>query len=119
MKKVLSIAGIISLMLIIGFAAISCGKKGSPSSVVKNFYAAVEKGSTEEFTKLMAPGEGEVMLMLAEKAKGMITSRGGIKNVEETITGDKAVVKTFFKDDSTEELHLVNVDGEWKVTLEK
>jgi hypothetical protein len=119
MKKILSIAGMISLTLIIGLAAISCEKKGSPSSVIRQFYTAVEKGNADEIKRLMAPGEGEVMLMFAEKAKGMITSRGGIRNVEETINGDKAVVKTNFKDDSTEELHLINVDGEWKVTLEK
>jgi hypothetical protein len=119
MKKVLSIAGMIGFMLIIGFAVISCEKKGSPSSVIKQFYAAIEKGNTEEIKRLMAPGEGEVMLMFAEKAKGMVTARGGIKNIEETIDGDKAVVNTTFKDDTVEDLNLINVDGEWRITLEK
>jgi hypothetical protein len=119
MKKILSVAGMIGFMLIIGFTVISCGNKGSPSSVVRQFYTAVEKGNTESINELMAPGEGQVMLMFAEKAKGTVASRGGIKKTEETINGDKAVVKTTFKDDSAEDLHLIKVDGKWRITLEK
>lgn len=121
MKKIKGIIGIFIILLIAGIT-VSCDKKGSPKSVIRQFYKAVEQGNTEEFTNLMAPGEDEVMKMFAEKAKGMVEGRGGtsgIKKFEETIDGDKAIVKTTFKDETTEELHLLNVDGEWRVTLEK
>jgi len=121
MKKIKIITGVFIILIITGFM-VSCDQKGSPKSVIRQFYKAVELGNTDEFTNLMAPGEDEVMRMFAEKAKGMVESKGGtsgIKKIEETIEGNKAVVKTTFKDESTEELHLLNIDGEWRVTLEK
>lgn len=120
MKKILQIMGIISLMLVIGLA-ISCGeKKGSPSYVIRQYYTAVEKGGDEEtFEKLAAHGEAGMIQMFAQMTKDTIAAKGGIKSIEETIDGDKAIVETTFKDGTSEKLHLVNEDGEWRMTLEK
>jgi hypothetical protein len=112
--------GLISLMLIIGLAIIGCSKGGgSPSSVARQLYAALEKGDAKAVGELMVPEAAQAMLMFAEKAKGMIAAKGGITNTEEIIDGDTAVVKTTFKDGTVEELSLVKVDGKWKVTINK
>ncbi|MCL2210148.1 MAG: DUF4878 domain-containing protein [Treponema sp.] len=121
MKKIQILIGVIIILFIAGFS-VSCDKKGSPKSVIRQFYKAVESGNKEEFKNLMVPGEDEVMLIFADKAKGMVEAKGGtsgIKKIEETFENDKAIVKTTFKDGTTEELHLLNIDGEWRITLEK
>lgn len=120
MKKTFSLIGLISLILIIGLAIVGCSKGGgSPSNVAKQLYAAIEKGDAKTIGELMTPEAAQMMVMFLEKAKGMITAKGGITKTEETINGDKAVVKTTFKDGSTEELNFVKIDGKWKANIEK
>jgi len=39
--------------------------------------------------------------------------------MKETINGDKATVNVTYKDGSTDDISLVKVKGDWKVTIEK
>lgn len=120
MKRFLFLVGVVSFALIFCFTVIGCGKSGgSPSSVAKQLYAALEKGDAKAIGELMTPESAQMMAMFMEKAKGMVTAKGGITDTEETIDGDTAVVTTTFKDGSTEDLKLVKVDGKWKVTIDK
>jgi hypothetical protein len=120
MRRTLYFAGFIGFILIIGLTVFGCAKGGgSPSSVSKQFYTALEKGDTKAVNELMTPESAEMMAMFMEKAKGTIASKGGVTKTEETINGDTAVVKTTFKDGSTEELNLVKVDGKWKIIMKK
>jgi ketosteroid isomerase-like protein len=112
------------ILLIIGLMITGCSSSGKPSSVVKKFYTAIEKGDTAAFNELMTPDSAQMMIMFAEKAKGMLDEKadsGSITNaiskMEETINGDTATVKTIFKDGSTENLDLVKVDGKWKISM--
>ncbi|MDR2476769.1 MAG: DUF4878 domain-containing protein [Treponema sp.] len=115
MKKYSFLLGLIGFMLIIG-----CSKGGgSPSDVAKQLYTALEKGDAKTVGELMTPEAAQMMTMFMEKAKGMVTAKGGITSTEETIDGDTAVVKTTFKDGSIEELEFVKIDGKWKVTINK
>ena len=119
MKKTLFLIGVVSFALIIGFTVLGCGGGGSPSSVVKQLFTAIEKGDAKNLNELMTPESAAMMGMFMEKAKGSMTEKGGITKTEETINGDTAVVKATFKDGSTDELKLVKVDGKWKVTIDK
>jgi len=128
MKRIFTI-GLISIMLIIGLVFISCGGGNSPSAVAKQFYAAAEKENFKAMGDLMEPESAQIMAALAEKMEGSageeggmgeaVKEKGGIVNTEETIDGDTATVRLTFKDESTEELKLVRIDGKWKVTLAK
>ena len=120
MKRKMFLVGLISFMMIIGLTFTACGSGGgSPSNVAKQFYTALEKGDAKAAGELMTPESAQMIVMFMEKAKGAITDKGGIDHSEETINGDTAIVKTTFKDGSTEELSLVKVDGKWKVTIDK
>ena len=120
MRKGLSLTAIIGIILIIGFVAIGCSKGGgSPSNVVKQLYSAIEKGDTKASSELMTPKAAEIILTFGEKMKGEVVAKGGITGMEEKINGDKATVKTTFKDGSSENFDLVKVDGKWKVDINK
>ena len=120
MRRNLFLVGFIGFIMIIGLTVFGCGKGGgSPSSVTKQFYTALEKGDQNAINELMTEKDAQMMSMFMEKAQGTVSARGGVAKTEETIDGDTAKVKTTFKDGSTEELNLVKIDGKWKVTMEK
>ena len=119
MKKHFSFFGIISLLLITGIVVIGCSGGGSPTSVVKKLHTAIEKEDSKEIGQLMTPEAAQFVVMLGEKAKGMVSAYGGIEKTEETIDGDNAVVKVEYKNGETGEFELVKIDGKWKVTIDK
>lgn len=119
MMKKLSLLGLISAALVIGFVFINCGGGSSPSIVVRQLYTAFEKGDTQKINELMTPESAQMMSMFAEKIRGQVTSSGGIVKTEHKINGDTAVVTATFKDGSTEDYDLVKIDGKWKVTIKK
>jgi len=119
MKKHFSFIGLISLMLIIVIVVIGCSAGGSPTNVVKKLHTAVEKGDAKAIGQLMTPEASQMMIMLGEKASGMIASYGGITRTEETINGDYASVKVTYRNGETSDYDLVKVDGKWKVTINK
>jgi len=120
MRKHFSFIGVISLLLIIGIALVSCGGGGSsPTNVVKKLHVAIEKGDAEAISELMTPEAAQMMVLLGEKAKGTISSYGGIEKTEEAINGDTAEVKVTYKNGETSDYELVKIDGKWKVAIDK
>ncbi|MCL2025689.1 MAG: DUF4878 domain-containing protein [Leptospirales bacterium] len=115
--------------LIIAFLAVllafsACDKgDGSPSNVVKQFWAALEKKDEAAVAKLLSEPE------IAPAFFRMVTVFGDVKhfdktiaknaftivNMEETINGDTAVVKAAFKDGTTSNFELIKLDGKWKL----
>ena len=126
MQRTLAILVVLSIALFV----FGCGSGGgnSPSAVARQFYAAAEKDNFKGMRDLMEPESAQLMAALEEKMEGatgeggmgdLIKEKGGIVNAEETIDGDTATVKLTFKDESTEDLKLVRIDGKWKITLAK
>jgi len=118
MKKYVYLIGIVSIVLITGMIFISCAG-GSPSSVVKQLHTAIEKGDTKAISELATSDAAQMLLLIGEKAKGMISEKGGIIKTEETISGDTAVVKVTYKDGETEDFDLIKENGKWKVSINK
>jgi ketosteroid isomerase-like protein len=119
MKKYLSIAGLISLLMIIGLAVTSCGGGGSPANVVKQLHTAIEKGDTKKIGELATPEAAGMIAMMGDKAKGMLASYGSITKTEEKINGDTATVTVTYRNGETGDFDLVKTDGKWKVSMNK
>ena len=119
MKKYLYFMGLISLILVIVLEVISCGSGNSPTSVVKQLHTAIEKGDTKKIGELMTPEAAGMMIMMGDKARGMLASYGAITNTTETIYGDTATVVVTYKNGETSDFDLVKVDGKWKVSGDK
>jgi hypothetical protein len=119
MKKHFSFIVLISFLLIMGIVVMGCSGGGSPTSVVKKLHTAIEKGDSKAIGQLMTPEAAQMMVAMGDKAKGMISSYGGISKMEETINGDDAVVKVTYKNGETSNYELVKIDGKWKVTIDK
>jgi hypothetical protein len=107
------------VIFFIAFAITACGGGNSPSGVVRQLYTAIEKSDTNKINEVMTSEAAPIMVMFAEKAKGMIEEQGKIVKTEEKIDGDTATVNVTFEDGSTEEFSLIKIDGKWKITLEK
>jgi ketosteroid isomerase-like protein len=119
MKRYLYLAGLISLMLIIGLAVTSCGGGSSPTNVVKQLHTAIEKGDTKKVGELMTPKAAEMIAMMGDKAKGIFASYGSITNTKETIHGDTATVEVTYKSGKTSVFNLVKINGKWKISMDK
>jgi ketosteroid isomerase-like protein len=92
----------------------------TPTKVVKDFHAAVEKGDTKAFPELMTPKAAEFITPFAEKAKGQAQKEGKkIANTKETIDGDKAVVEVTYEDGETSKFDLLKLEGKWKIDIKK
>ena len=98
-----------------------CGGGGSPSKVVQEFYAALQKNDTQALEKVATP---ETMQMLnnplmGEMMKQQLGGLGKLTIKGETINGDSATVKVDFeKDKNTPDFNLKKVDGKWKVHMQ-
>ena len=125
MKKTISLIGIISLALIVGLAIIGCGGGGSPESVVREFYSAVEKGNTQKMLDLSTPGSAGMINMMAgmmedEKVKGQMEERGKIESTEVTsISDESATVKVTYTNGEDDNYDLKKINGKWKIDLSK
>ncbi|MDR2481248.1 MAG: DUF4878 domain-containing protein [Spirochaetaceae bacterium] len=118
-KRALFLVGFTGFVLAAGLL-IGCNKgESSPSDVTRQLYMALEKGDAKTIGELMTPEAAQTMAVFSEKMKGVVAAKGGITSAEETIDGDTAMVRTTFKDGSTEVLNLVKIDGKWKVTINK
>jgi ketosteroid isomerase-like protein len=117
MKKTSSLLKSFGFAIAIGLMATGCGGN-SPSKVVRQTWAAIEKGDAKAYGELMTPETASLVVMLGEKAKGSVAAKGGIVSTKETINGDAATVTATYKDGTTDEWQLVKVDGKWKVKME-
>ncbi|HET9227497.1 MAG TPA: DUF4878 domain-containing protein [Thermoanaerobaculia bacterium] len=103
----------------------------TPSSAVKSFYRAVEKGDTDTAISLITPelvglvGENKIRAGLQDQGL-KIKQKGGISAIEirdEAVVGEIATltaVLTFGDGSSdTEKTKLRKMNGEWKIQPEK
>jgi hypothetical protein len=115
MKKTLALAVAVGVSVVIGLSAMGCGGD-SPSTVVKKYIAAIEKGDAKALGELCTPEVTDQLIPFLEKAKGVVAAYGGIASTEEKIDGDNAVVSVTYKNGKTEELNLTKVNGKWKMS---
>jgi len=114
MKRMIMFTSFVCLVFIFG-----CSGAGSPSSVVRKFCAAVEKGDAKAIEQAATPETVQLIAIFGEKAKGIMTANGKIKSTTEEIKGETAVVTVTFENGETENFDLVKIDGKWKVTISK
>jgi hypothetical protein len=107
---------LISFTIIVGLVIVGCSSGGSPSNVVKRYYAALAKGDVKTIGKVMTSKGAENLTPYMEKAKEHVTSLGEITTTEESIDGDTGVVKVTFSNGSTEDINVTKTDGKWKVS---
>lgn len=117
MKKFQYFAGVLGLVVIAGLVVGSCGLfASSPSSVTKAYYAALAEGNAEKLAKVMTPKGAANLTMFMEKAKAHVDELGEVTKTEETIDGDSAVVNVTFSSGGSEEISLLKIDGQWKIS---
>jgi hypothetical protein len=113
MKKLLILAVLVSLVCL---TFVGCGAE-SPSSVTKNFFAAVEKNDQKALEACSTPETVTFIAMFGEKASNSVKENGKITETSETIDGDTAVVKVTFENGETNDVKLIKVDKKWKVHM--
>ncbi|MDR2136383.1 MAG: DUF4878 domain-containing protein [Treponema sp.] len=94
-----------------------CSLFNSPSTVVRKFYAAAEKGDYTEMGKYATPDTVSLMAMFGTKIQGSLTAMGKITTVSEKIDGDTAVVTVSFENEEDTEVTLIKTEGKWKVHI--
>jgi len=103
--------------MIIGVAFINCGNVGgSPSSVVRRYYAAIEKGDARALGQVMTTQGAANLTPFMSKAKDHVLALGKIVKTEEVINGNTGYVKVTFSNGKTEEIDVMKVGGKWKVS---
>jgi len=121
MKKVQ--VAMLAFLLALSSTFIGCGSD-TPSDVVKQYYSAVKKQDEKKIMQVTAGKTGELLVAFLkdESFKKQIAERGDVTIAEETINGDNATVKITYQEggkEKKEDIKLVKIDGEWKVTLGK
>ena len=133
MKRTLFAVALISFVLVLGLTVFSCGGGGGgggsgPSAVVKQYYAAMEKGNFKAAVALMEPEmaalveaflDDDDIKEAIEEGKQEAAKQGGIASTEEEIDGDMATVTVTHKDGSTATHKLKKIDGKWKMSMGK
>jgi len=118
-KRNLTFIGLISLILIIGLAFTACGEgRNSPSGVVRQLHTAIENGDTNAINDLMVPEAAELVNKMASELRSKLTESGGIASMEQTISGDTAVVRVTYRDGETDDFDLIRIGGRWRVTID-
>jgi hypothetical protein len=135
MKKLVSLS-VVALL----FVMTSCSSKQyTPSGIVKAIYGQLQKGNYEKAIEIMfenatnkdektdAKQIKETVKAFAEKVKGSIEEKGGLRSfeiVKETIAEDgksaQVTVKATYGDGSTEEdtnRFVKNEDGKWEMNI--
>lgn len=112
------LAAVFAASLIIGAASCS-GGGASPSTVVKNFYAAAEKGDAKKVAEYCTPETGAMLSSLGEKLTESTKQTGKVTSTKETIDGDTAKVEVTYEKGDPQTIDLVKVDGKWLITVKK
>gem|GEM_PF-1388610 len=114
------------LVLLFAFSLLTLAGCGGndPSSVVKKFYTAMEKGDTKTMLSLSTAKTHPLINLMGpeavkEMAKEAIAEGGRIKSCTHSINGDTATVTITFTKGGTETEKLVKVDGKWKIEPDK
>jgi len=133
MKRTVFSVVLVSFVLILGVTVFGCGGGGGgggsgPSAVVKQYYAAMEKGNFKAAVALMEPEmaafieaflDDDDVKEAIEEGKKEAAKQGGIVSTEEEIDDDKATVTVTYKDGTTETHKLKKIDGKWKLSMGK
>jgi hypothetical protein len=119
MKKTFLRIGFISLILSLGLIFVGCPGRGSPSNVVRQLHAAVDRGDTGRISELMTADAAGITLKMLDYFQESYAESGGIARMEETVTGNTAVVHVTYRNGETDTYDLVRVDGRWLVTIAK
>ena len=117
----------LSLLAILAVVAVACGG-GGPEATVKTFFSLMEEGKVSEASELvMAPDEMKAFMSMA-MAEGTkeLERKGGIKKMkflEKNVTGETAELKVEMTygngETDTQDISLVKVDGDWKLSMNK
>jgi uncharacterized lipoprotein len=110
MKKIVCAVSVVFFVLLAG-----CSASNSPSSVVREYYKALEKNDMKALAKVTTEASAKNLAQFATKARDHVVALGTIKTVTEKIDGDTAVVTVTFENDE-EDIDVVKVDGKWKVS---
>jgi len=113
------------LIVIVSFLN-SCYAPGSPSAVVKNAFAAAEKGDWDKFYEFSVTSIDDVLWdkdysrignsLAQDIMQGFLYSHDSLKNIiSETIDGDQATVTASFKKGNDYDLKLIKHEGKWKI----
>ena len=119
MKRALLFVGLISLILVFGLLVVSCNRGGSPQAVVRQLHTAIQRGDANRINQLMVPEAAALTIMFLSKVQRNYAESGGIARMQETITGNTAVVWVAYRNGDTEVFDLVRRDGRWLVTIVK
>jgi hypothetical protein len=107
-------------IVFIGLSILCCSKKNdSPSFVVKKFFTAIGNADTKTFGDLVTAEVAQKMIrnMDINEAKININNLYGIKNIEEKIIGDYALVNIIFNNGYKEKINLIKINGKWKIDI--
>ena len=128
MKKVISFFVVIIVMAILCAGCSSA--PATPEDVAKEFLTRVEKGSSSALD-LFSPelvqmiGKEKLQKAIEEQSQNM-KAKGGIKSIDVTdlkIEGNEATMNviTNYNDGSseTEDMKMINKDGDWLITISK
>jgi hypothetical protein len=112
-------------------ALMLAGCSSRPSSVVEDFYGAIEAGEQDAAISRLSPevvnmlGESKLRSALGNQTR-QIAECGGIADLQTELTGDdfvqRGTVKITFAgpcEPKIEKVKLVKVDDEWKIGVEK
>ena len=115
-------------MLINASTSFICAKNNddsSPSSVVKQFYEAVEKGDEKTinelvvcFGKILSTDKWLSSMWIEGNLKEQqetYTKGEGIIKLEEIIDENDAIVKIIWKNNGWQEQRLKKINGKWKI----
>ena len=111
MKK--AIFAILSIALLVGCSNLS----NSPKATVQKFYKTLEKKDYKAMADVATPETIQMMSMFGPKLEGMAAAYGKVISIEESIDGDKAVVKLKFEKGQENSIDLIKEDGKWKVAM--
>jgi len=109
MKKAVFVVLLIPIVLMVG-----CSVFNSPSSVVREYYRAIEKNDMKALAKVTTPETLKKLSQLGTKAQNRVVALGKIKSLTERINGDTAVVTVEFEREE-EKIDVKKINGVWKV----
>ncbi len=114
MRKIAAVLAVVmSVLLVTG-----CGK--SPKDTVKAFMENLAKGKISESKKYATEELGKRLDMASSMGVFKVEPNFRFIFVEQSIDGNKAVVRFTDKPDGkVESMYLIKIDGQWKVHVKK
>jgi hypothetical protein len=117
---------IVVFSFILAFLLFGCSGGNTPTAAAKKFMGAVLNNDSKKMEEVATPETMQVMAMFGSKLKGQLEQKGADQGVTdmnkliftETINGDEATVILKAPNGAEiDSIHLVRVDGKWKVVI--